>query len=134
MNKEKALIWLLRLEAIVVAMAILAVILPTEWMAKGHQLLGLGEFPRAPIVEYLTRSIAALYATWAPLLWYVSNDVRRYQGVIIISAWTRIFFGMTLLGVDIYSGLPWYWTVAEGPTLILVALVQLILAKQLDKS
>ena len=55
------LVFLLRLAGSVTASAFLAIFLPVEWMASTHRWLGLGEFPRAPVVDYLARSIAALY-------------------------------------------------------------------------
>jgi hypothetical protein len=36
-----------------------AMLLPVEWMASAHRLLGLGVFPRTAVIEYLARSIAA---------------------------------------------------------------------------
>lgn len=41
--------------------ALVAVVMPYEWMNVIHRQAGLGELPHVPIVGYLTRSISALY-------------------------------------------------------------------------
>ena len=57
---ERWLQLLLRLGGVLTGSAVVAVFLPTETMVSIHQQLGLGEFPVAPITEYLTRSLSAL--------------------------------------------------------------------------
>ena len=70
---QRLLVVLLRLGGSGLMLAFLAVLLPVDWMAATHPRLGLGEFPRTPIVDYLTRSIAALYGFMA-FRWIVSFD------------------------------------------------------------
>ena len=55
------LVLLLRLGGVITVSAFLAMFLPVEWMSAIHEAIGLGEFPRAPVVVYLARLIAALY-------------------------------------------------------------------------
>ena len=62
------LVVLLRLAGAVMVTAFLAVLLPADWMADTHTRLGLGEFPRMPIVDYLARSVALFTASMA--CWY----------------------------------------------------------------
>ena len=45
------LVVLLRLAGGITATAFLAMLLPAEWMAATHRAIGLGEFPRAPVVD-----------------------------------------------------------------------------------
>ena len=56
--------------------------MPTTWIVATHKWLGLGDFPDAPITQYLARSISALYAIFGGLVIVVSTDVRRYVPVI----------------------------------------------------
>ena len=58
---ERLLVVLLRIGGVVTSAAFLAVFLPVEWMAATHQWLGLGEFPRAPVVDYLAHEVAVMY-------------------------------------------------------------------------
>lgn len=119
MNRsERLLAFFVRFGAVVLLTATLAVFLPFPWMASTHTWLGLGSLPDLPIIQYLTRSLSALYAFHGAILWLLATDVRRYAPAIRLMAWGDVVFGLTLLGVDLTAGMPWYWTAAEGPWLI----------------
>jgi hypothetical protein len=106
---------LLRLAGCVTATAFLAIFLPADWMAATHQWLGLGEFPRAPIVDYLARSIAALYGFHGVLLLIISGDPVRYRTIVSYVAAMNALFGLIVLAIDLHAGLPIMWTLLEGP-------------------
>jgi len=116
--EQRLLIWLLRLFGGTTCLAVFAVLMPTEWMAATHEWLGAGAFPRAPIVEYLTRSISLLYAVHGGIILLASTDIRRYQTLITYLAVADGTLGLILIGVDAFAGMPWYWTAAEGPLVI----------------
>lgn len=122
-DTAKLLAWFLRLFGGVTACAIFATLLPTDWMDAAHAWLGLGRLPRAPLTEYLTRSIAGLYAIHGGLLLLASSDVRRYAPVITYLAIADGLFGFALIAIDIDAGLPWYWTAAEGPGVIVASAI-----------
>ena len=111
---------LLRVGGCAMLLATLAIGLPTRWMASIHQWLGLGTFPASPIVEYLTRSISALYAIHGGLLLLVSSDIRRFAPVVRYLGVTTSLFGISLLAIDVYAGLPVSWVLFEGPPIILM--------------
>ena len=48
--RMRLLVGLLRLAGTITVSAFLTILLPVEWMASTHRWLGLGEFPRAPVV------------------------------------------------------------------------------------
>ena len=106
---------LLRLAGCMTATAFLAIFLPVDWMAATHQWLGLGEFPRAPILDYLARSIAALYGFHGVLLLIVSGDPVRYRTIVSYVAAMNTLFGLIVLAIDLHAGLPLAWTLLEGP-------------------
>jgi hypothetical protein len=114
---------LLRLAGSVTASAFLAIFLPVDWMASTHAWLGLGEFPRTPIVDYLTRTIAALYGFHGVLLLLVSTDPVRYRAIVSFIAIMNIVFGVIVLAVDVHAGLPFWWTIAEGPPIAIFGVV-----------
>lgn len=122
-RQPRLLVFLLRVMGCVTAAAFFAMLLPTDWMAAVHRALGLGEFPRAPIVEYLTRSIAGLYGFHGVLLLIVACDPRRYRTIVSYIAVMYIVFGAMLLIIDIYAGLPWYWTIPESVPIIVFGLI-----------
>ncbi len=109
--------------------ALFAVLLPTPWMAATHRWLGLGEFPASPLVDYLTRSIACLYALHGALFLALARDVTRHRPIIVLLAKLNLLFGAALIGIDLHAGLPIYWTLAEGPPILGFALVMLWLAR-----
>ena len=119
----RPLVFLLRCGAVLSGSAFLAVFLPVDWMASTHRWLGLGEFPRTPIVDYLARSVAAFYGFHGVLLFVISTDVVRYRPLVWYVAAISIAFGVMLLAIDIHAGLPTYWTAFEGPPVVVIGLL-----------
>lgn len=109
---------MLRAGGAVLVLAFLAMLLPVEWMAATHTWLGLGELPRAPVVDYLARSVAALYGFHGILLFIVATDPEKYRAIVRYLAFMNIGLGLMLLAIDVHAGLPLFWTLAEGPMLI----------------
>ncbi len=132
-GRERLLVLLLRFGGVVMLLATFAIVLPTRWMVAMHAWLGMGELPRAGIVEYLTRSASALYAVHGGLLLVLSADVRRHAPVIVYLACANVPLGLALLAIDRYAGMPWYWTIAEGPPVALLGLVLLALVRSLPR-
>jgi hypothetical protein len=120
-------VWL-RAIAAVESLAILAVFMPQAWMDACHRGLGLGALPEQPILVYLTRSLSALYAAQAGLIWLISSDVRRYGPVVLYLGFAFLIFGALVLGIDCRAGLPWFWVLGEGPVLMLIGPLILALA------
>jgi hypothetical protein len=117
------LVFLLRCGAVLTGAAFLAVFLPVEWMASAHRWLGLGEFPRTPIVDYLARSVAAFYGFHGVLLFVISTDVVRYRALVWYVAVMNVVFGVMLFAIDLHAGLPVYWTAFEGPPVVVIGLM-----------
>jgi hypothetical protein len=40
-----------------------------------------------------------------------------------------VVFGAIMIGVDLHAGMPWWWTVNEGPPVIAVGAVMLYLLR-----
>jgi hypothetical protein len=115
---ERILVVLLRTIAAVDSLAIVAVFMPHAWMDAAHRWLGLGTLPDTPIIVYLTRSLSAMYAFHAGLLWMASRDVRHYAALITYVALACVVFGTVLVGIDLRAGLPGFWVAGEGPFFI----------------
>ena len=133
LRPEGYLSLLLRLEAVVLLGALAAALMPTPWMASAHTWLGLGTMPQTPLVEYLTRSLSLLYASWVPVLWLTAGDVRHYRTLIEVMAWTRLVLGLALLVLDIVVGMPWLWLLAEGPSIMALSLLIVALARRVGR-
>jgi hypothetical protein len=133
MNRhEKILIFLLRLAGGFMLLAWLAILLPERWMAEGHRLLQLGEFPASTLVDYLTRSISALYGMHGGLFVVLSTDVRRYAPVIRFVAVMNLVFGAVVTAIDVHAGMPWFWTWGEGPPIVAMAVAMLWLLRSVE--
>lgn len=128
---ERSLVLLLRCIAVAAALAVVPVFMPHAWMDACHRQLGLGTLPETPIIFYLTRSLSAMYAFHAGLLWIASRDVRHYAAMITYFGVGVLVFGATLIWIDLRAGLPWCWTAAEGPFTIVLGLAVLLLLRKM---
>ena len=131
MNHRRILVILLRIGAVITMMAFPTVLLPTDWMAATHRWLGLGEFPRVAVVDYLARSIAGLYGFHGLLLLIISRDPVRYRSIVRDVGWMNVLFGLMLVLIDLHAGLPVWWTLGEGPPIAAFGVVILLLIRWL---
>lgn len=125
--QERLLILLLRFQGILLLFAFGAVLLPTHWMAEMHQWLGLGAFPEAPLTEYLTRSVSLLYGIHGGLLLVLATDVRRYRAPLRYLIVMGFIFGFTMTVIDWRAPVPLYWTLGEGPLILVFSILLLYL-------
>ena len=132
MNRcERAVTVLLRVMGGLAMMAVGAMVMPSAWMAACNRGLGLAELPRVPLMEYLTRSLSAMYALQGAFVWMVAGDVRRFRPLVLFCGGAMAVFGAALLGIDLYAGMPWPWVAAEGPFIIPVGLAVLLLGRHI---
>ena len=103
-------------------------------MASTHRWLGLGEFPASPLVDYLTRSISALYGIQGGLYLLAAADVRRHARVLRYLAVMNVVFGAVMVGIDLHAGLPLYWVLGEGPPVIVFSIAMLYLLRSVPDS
>lgn len=130
MNKrEKLLIVLLRLNAVIMFSALPAVFMPFSMMETIHGYLGMGELPREPIVEYLARSLSMFYTLFGAWTWLLSRDIRRYAPLVRAWCYAYLCLGAVTLWIDIVSGVPESWTWLEGPSVFLNGLLALWLSR-----
>jgi hypothetical protein len=122
--------WLLVLNGALTLLALPAVFLPTAWMDAFHRNLGLGPLPEGPIVQYLARSISALYAAFGSLTLILATDLARFAPLITWWGITALIFGAILLGVDLTAPMPSHWTWGEVPYLVLTGLLVLLLQRR----
>lgn len=128
----RALTIILRLAGSVLMLAFGAVLLPAGWMSSMHEWLTMGAFPSSPLVDYLTRSISALYGIKGGLYWLLSTDVRRYRKIICYVGLTTMLFGVTMVFVDVRADMPLFWTLGEGPPIAAIGGIFLALGRRLS--
>jgi hypothetical protein len=119
--------WFLRIGGVVTGLAIVPVFMPRAWMDLCHQHLGLGPLPEGPIVEYLARSTSLFYALLGVVLWVLSLDVERHSRAIAAVGAGILACGPVLLVIDLRAGMPVWWTVMEGPWVVVIGAVMLLL-------
>jgi hypothetical protein len=107
---------LLQLLGAIDLFALIAVVMPLQWMSWVHAICGMGPLPEGRIVGYLARTTSALYALHGALILFISIDIDRYRPLVRFLAVAAIVHGAILLGIDLSQGMPWFWTFFEAPT------------------
>ncbi len=113
-------------------LALIFVAAPHSWMTAIHAGLGLGELPSTPIVWYLARSTSAFYALLGGLFWLTSFDPPRHRAVLVYLGSALALFGVALLVIDWFEGLPLVWALWEGPLVIALGLTIRSLSRRLE--
>ena len=129
---ERYLKWFLLLMGAITCLAFIAVFMPTDWMEAANDASGLGPFPRAPLTEYLTRSLSTVYGLFGVLTVYLGLNVRRYLDLIVLVGWMTMVLGALLTGIDLRAGMPASWVWGEGPPTVLIGAAFIWLARQVD--
>jgi hypothetical protein len=114
---ERHLIWFLRASAVMLMAAAPAVVMPSACMRTIGAWLGL-EVPDSPLVEYLTRSVSAVYAALGAYCWILSGDVRRYLPLLRFMVPLTALFDVTLIALDVMIPMPIAWTVGEAAAIV----------------
>jgi hypothetical protein len=109
--------------------ALVAVFMPSSWMAAAHRWLGLGEMPTGPVVEYLARSLSTFYALVGALCLVVASDLGRYRPLVRFLGVAFALMSLALLGVDLAAGMPWWWSASEGPGGVAFGVLLLVLTR-----
>lgn len=118
--------WLLRLSGAATCTACFAVFLPNDWMDSIHARVGLGELPKAPIVEYMARTLAAMYFAHGVMVLAASTKVDKFWGFVGLIGFINALLGTTFLVVDMKSKMPWYWTLFEGPPIAVLGFILIL--------
>jgi len=124
-RRRVLLVWGLRLMGVIDMLALIAVVMPLDWMSRISDLCGLGPFPSSRLVNYLARTTSALYALHGALILFISFDVVRYRPLISFLGLIAIIHGVILLGIDLAVGMPFFWTLLEAPSFVAIGIVVL---------
>jgi hypothetical protein len=134
MDRQRQLVWVLRLLGVIELMAVPTLLMPTVSMEWVHRGLGLGELPMTPVVEYLARSLSAFYAAHGVMVLFLSRDVERFAPVIRCWGALMVAMGGVLLAIDLSAGLPMWWTISEGPFALVFGTAIFRLGRGLESS
>ena len=122
---------LLRILGWICVLALIPLVMPRSWMDIGHRYLGLGEFPSAPIAEYLARSVCALCAFYGGLLLLLAGDVRRFLSIIRYQAVAIMTLSAVGIFAGVRAGVPAFLVIADALGCWILLMPILILAARL---
>lgn len=114
-KRERGLALFLRTLGCLDLLAIVAVVMPGQWLEAAHRAAGLGHLPTVPIVGYLARSAPAMYVLYGATVVFISFDVVRYERLIRFMAFAALVHGAAMFAVDWAQQMPTFWRYAEGP-------------------
>ena len=131
MTPERLLIWYLRISALVFMAAAPAVVMPTEWMITIGGWLGL-DVPDVPLMQYLTRSVSALYTAVGITCWRLSCDVQRYLPLLRFTVVLTAVFAVIVAALDVWIPMPASWNIGECVTMLIWTLGLWWLCRRVD--
>lgn len=111
---ESWLKFLLRVLGWICVLALIPFIMPRRWLEIGHQCLGLGEFPGAPIAEYLARSVSALCVFYGGLLLLLASNVQQFISIIRYQALAIMTFSALGIFAGMRAGVPAWMVIADA--------------------
>lgn len=129
-RRRRALVWLLRLFGGASLLAIVAVVMPVEWIHGAHRRLGMGNFPDESIAVYLARSLSLFYALVGGLQLVLASDPDRYRPLIVYAGWGSAVAGLFMLWIELAVGLPAWWSYHAGPSASLYGAALILLARR----
>ena len=113
MDRERLLVWLLRLAGATEILAFIAVVMPRSWMEISHAWLGLGEMPAGPLLMFMIRQASFTYGVHGLSLWLIASDVKRFRPFVVFNAIAFLVAAPVFFLIDFTSGMPWWWTVSD---------------------
>jgi hypothetical protein len=125
---------LLRLAGGACLLAMISLWMPRGWIEAGHRWLGWGEFPAAPIAEYLARSVSALTSFYGGMLVVLSFDVRRYAPLIRYQAVAIMALSACGVVVGMWAGLPLWFVGGDMAGCWVYCVPMLVLVGRIDHS
>jgi hypothetical protein len=132
-SSDRVLRMLLQWVGTVSLFALVAVFMPYAWMDSIHRAIGMGSLPSQPIVGYLARSLSLFYALMGGLLLLCSSDIPRYWVLLRYLSIAFVLFGVVVLGIDYFEGMPDYWRRLEGPFVITYGIAMTVLVLRSKK-
>ena len=114
MNRQRLLVWLLRLSGAVEILAFIAVVMPRSWMEVSHEWLGMGTMPDGPLVMFMIRQASYAYGMHGVSLWILASDVVRFRPLIIFNGVAFLLAAPVFFLIDYTTGVPFWWTIFDS--------------------
>lgn len=130
---EGWLVWLLRVIGGACLLALIPLWMPRNWIDICHRWLGWGEFPFAPIADYLARSVCALTSFYGGLLVALSFDVRRFMPLIRYQAAAIMLLSACGVVLGIRAGVPVWFVGGDAALCWAYGVPMLVLARRVER-
>lgn len=130
---ERGLVLLLRLVGGTCLIALVSLWMPRSGIEAGHRGLGWGEFPAAPVAEYVARSVSALSAFYGGLLVALSFHVRRYAALVRYQAVAIMALSACGVVVGGRAGVPLWLVGADGVACWAYCVPTLVMARRFER-
>ena len=134
MDRERLLVWLLRLGGATELLAFIAVVMPRSWMEISQAWLGLGEMPDGPLLMFMIRQASYTYGVHGLSLWLIASDVERFRPFVVFNAVAFLVAAPVFFLIDFTSGMPWWWALGDPLSCGLFGAALLLLGTLRQKS
>jgi hypothetical protein len=114
MNRQRLLVWLLRLVGTTEILAFIAVVMPRSWMEFAHAWLGLGQMPAGSILMFMIRQASYSYGMHGVSLWILAWDVERFRPLVRFNGVAYLLAAPVFFLIDYTSDLPIWWTIIDS--------------------
>lgn len=134
MNRERLLVWLLRLAGAVEILAFISVVMPRSWMEISHEWLGMGTMPDGPLVMFMIRQASYAYGMHGVSLLVLASDVVRFRPLIVFNGIAFLLAAPVFFLIDYASGVPFWWTIFDPLACGSTGVALLMLTRGIDKN
>ena len=114
MNRQRLLVWLLRLSGAVEILAFISVVMPRSWMEISHEWLGMGTMPDGALLMFMIRQASYAYGMHGVSLWILASDVVRFRPLIVFNGFAFLLAGPIFFLIDYLTGMPLWWTIFDA--------------------
>ena len=129
-DRNNLLTWMLRLIGLLEMLAFIAVVMPRSWMEAAHVWLGLGQMAESSVLMFMIRQASYNYGMHGVFLWIIASDLKRFRRLVLLNAFSFLLAGPIFFMIDYTSGMPWWWSAMDGPSLALMGAAMLWLSRE----
>lgn len=100
-------------------LAIVAVFMPRTWIVLAHdEWLDFGQFPEAPIVEYLARALSGFYAMVGGFFLLAAGKPRQYAVPLRYFVVMMMLLAVAMVPIGSLCGMPLWWTLGDAASMV----------------
>ena len=129
MNRERLLVWFLRLAGVVEILAFISVVMPRSWMEASHEWLGMGTMPEGPLVMFMIRQASYAYGMHGISLWILASNIERFRPLILFNGIAFLLAAPVFFVIDYTTGVPFWWTIFDPVACGLTGVALLLLSR-----